>query len=454
MYYIVNQDKQLIATDNDFLSLLGFDSLQELFSKTASGELNFAQLDTNTIEIATELRTLRLTQNKYPLSTVMGDVMLIEVLETEEASLLSADLMDTSDDDVIFSISDENDEKEDDKDFILFDTEPQEEIKIEKAVNEEVNLAVDKDADDSFPINDKEEDFIKLNVEPEEKEEEVANDDIINLLPDEEVDFLKPAEKTLAEEEEEEEILLPTDANILIDTDKISKMLGISKEDYSSFLNEFIDKAIEEEEAIKDVGSAEHLNAISSLHNLSQMLHLSELSAILEKVDKTSGKKEKKAIESFYHTLSNLTTLPDEPDSLVTEPEEISYDNQICDLILDQVKPIHFDFQAKQASEELGLPIDLIEEFVHDFIGQAIEEKQTFIDACRQGDIDTIHKTGHKLKGAASNLRIVPLADTLEELQFCEDKDRFEPLFKKYWGQFLALEHMMSNTSNQKQGEK
>lgn len=111
---------------------------------------------------------------------------------------------------------------------------------------------------------------------------------------------------------------------------------------------------------------------------------------------------------------------------------------------------IHFVLKHKikiNTVIDLSLPVDLIEEFVNDFIVQAREEKETFYEACKSGDIDTIQKTGHKLKGVASNLRINPLADTLEEIQFCEDKSRFEPLLKKYWGQFLAFEVFMRGKS-------
>ncbi len=269
---------------------------------------------------------------------------------------------------------------------------------------------------------------------------------------------MKPAEEAVAKKEEpaeeiEEEILSLSDESVFVDTEKISKILGISKEDYSGFLDEFIDKAIDQEEAVKDTGSAEHQKAALSLHKLAQMLHLTALSDILEKAEKTSGKKEKQAIEAFYHALSNLTTHAAKSNDIVLEPREETYENQICDLVLEDVKPIHFDFQLEAASKDLSLPVDLIEEFVNDFIAQAHEEKEKFIDLCKKGDIDEIHRLGHKLKGVASNLRINPLADTLEEIQFCEDRSRFEPLLKKYWGQFLAFELYMNSITNQEGGK-
>ncbi len=382
MYYIVNLDNQVVAADSDLLSWLKIDNLQELFARLARSELKFNELDSSTLEIVAGTNTAALTQNRYPLSTLMGDLILVKLSEIKEATFTPVDLPEETDNEI------------------------------------------------KFIIDDKEED-------------ETTHEDI-NLLPDEEIDFLKPVEESAIEKEES--TLALSDESIVIDTEKVSELLGITRDDYSGFFDEFIDKAIELEDAVRDTESAEHHKAVLSLSELAQMLHLAALSDILEKVEKESGEKKKRAIEAFYHKLSSLTTQTThttQPNDTVLEPVNEKYDHQICDLVLENVKLIHFDFQIEQASEELSLPVDLIEEFVNDFIVQAHEEKINFIDACKKGDIDDLHRIGHKLKGVASNLRITPLAETLEEIQLCEDKSRFEPLLKKYWGQFMAFELYM-----------
>ena len=65
------------------------------------------------------------------------------------------------------------------------------------------------------------------------------------------------------------------------------------------------------------------------------------------------------------------------------------------------------------ASNELGLPLDLIEEFIQDFIAQAKEFKDNLYIAIESGDIDNLKTLSHKLKGVAANLRI---EDALEAL--------------------------------------
>ena len=436
MYYIVNQDKQIIAADADFLSLLNMESLQELFTKTASGQISFDETGMHTLEIHRESDTLTLDRNSHPITTLMGDLLLYEVSEPEEAEEeKDEDLVEfgkEAEEEKVAFLKTEEESEPKTAEEVIEPAEPEDEEKIDflkTEISEEEESLLQ-------PREPEEEDFVKSEEEYTVVEEEK---DTINLLPDEEIEQLKPKEGTAE--------------SLVIDAETISKTLGISKEDYTEFLNEFIDKAIEEEEAVKDSGNPNHQKAVTSLYKLSQMLHLTALSDILEKVSAQTGKGEKKLVEEFYHALSNLTTYSNEPIPETAKPEEVSYGKEICHLALDEVKPIHFDFQPKQASEDLGLPIELIIEFTHDFIVQAHEAEETFFDACKKGDIDTIHRTAHKLKGVASNLRIVPLAETLEELQFCEDTSRFEPLLKKYWGQFLTLENLMRILSDKREGE-
>ena len=70
-------------------------------------------------------------------------------------------------------------------------------------------------------------------------------------------------------------------------------------------------------------------------------------------------------------------------------------------------------FDPHVASDELGLPVDLIEEFIEDFIAQAKEFQKDLYAALDEGDNDNIKILSHKLKGVAANLRI---EDALESL--------------------------------------
>jgi HPt (histidine-containing phosphotransfer) domain-containing protein len=110
---------------------------------------------------------------------------------------------------------------------------------------------------------------------------------------------------------------------------------------------------------------------------------------------------------------------------------------------LDNVTALPISYNPQTAADELNLPVVLIEEFVEDFIEQAHQDKDHLLTSYYQKDMDNIHELGHKLKGAASNLRINELADILEEIQYCTEYEKLEELFIKYWGHFLSLEDYM-----------
>ncbi len=73
------------------------------------------------------------------------------------------------------------------------------------------------------------------------------------------------------------------------------------------------------------------------------------------------------------------------------------------------------------ASDELGLPLDLIEEFIQDFIGQAKEFKEELYTSHDNGDLDNLKILSHKLKGVAANLRIEDALETITEVNSSSD---------------------------------
>jgi len=66
----------------------------------------------------------------------------------------------------------------------------------------------------------------------------------------------------------------------------------------------------------------------------------------------------------------------------------------------------NYNYDPQLASDELGLPIDLIEEFVQDFIAQTQEFKEQLYVSLNRGHLDELKTLSHKLKGVAANLRI------------------------------------------------
>ncbi|MFA6138463.1 MAG: Hpt domain-containing protein [Sulfurimonas sp.] len=99
--------------------------------------------------------------------------------------------------------------------------------------------------------------------------------------------------------------------------------------------------------------------------------------------------------------------------------DEFIYNDEIKEKNKEVAKEIEdeldeeYNYDPKIASSELGLPVDLIEEFIEDFIVQTKEFKDELYTALNNGDINNIKILSHKLKGVASNLRIEDALDVL-----------------------------------------
>jgi hypothetical protein len=365
-----------------------------------------------------------------------------------------------------------------------------------------------KERDDTIAFTEPEE--MKLTEHEEEPltaaepEAESGEDDIISILdedflkePEEEITVSEEAPETVEESTdfepigiiEEEEVELPTEeaeapvtetveeaekttAPIYIDIAQVSETIGISPDEYNTFLNEFIDTAISLEKDLNSDKSETQSSAVKTLVHLSDVLQLPALSNAAKAIDEASPEERDTEVESFYNMLARVTTQPstpteaegapspvaeleDEEEMLIAPEMELEEreeegglpEGSFGTIDLSDVKPIHFDFRLEEAAEELSLPVELIDEFVHDFIEQARTETDNMLEAYRQGDLSRIQKIGHLLKGASSNLRINPLADTLYEIQFCEDSSKLEALIKSYWAHFIAFEKQMELTS-------
>ena len=86
-----------------------------------------------------------------------------------------------------------------------------------------------------------------------------------------------------------------------------------------------------------------------------------------------------------------------------------------------------YTFDPQVASDELGLPVDLIEEFIEDFIAQAKEFKDELYSSLTNGDTNNLKILSHKLKGVAANLRI---EDALEDLTIINSSENTNEIKK------------------------
>jgi HPt (histidine-containing phosphotransfer) domain-containing protein len=334
------------------------------------------------------------------------------------------------------------------------------EIQVEKEKTDEDDLSVltlDDTVETEIAGDDNE--LFDLLMEDETEASIDTVEDSLNVIT-EDTDIL---DLGLSDKESEVFVDKPVSddtSEILVDIDKVCQQIGVSHEDYDTFLNEYIDTALGLEQDLQSADSTKRSNAVATLSHLGEVLQLPVIGDIIAKVDTVPENEQKETIESFYAALSRITTAPTsqaEPEMELfdtqdeakidlfdveeeVKPEVTVNENSFGTISLEGIKPIHFDFQLEEAANDLSLPVELIEEFVHDFIEQAHIETEKMLKAYEEGDLDAIQKIGHLLKGASSNLRINALSDTLYKIQFCEDSNDLEHLIKDYWGHFLSFE--------------
>jgi len=407
-------------------------------AKVEEDDLSLLTLD----DTAENIASLGLEEISEEKEVAMEDNELFDlVMEEEKESISPLDIEDTSkekelaiEDNELFDLVMEE-ETETTSPLDIEDTSKEKEVAIED--NELFDLVMEEERESSNempeePLDTMSEDTEILDLGLSDKEEEVA------------------IEKAVAEES----------AEIVVDIDKVCQQIGVSHEDYDTFLNEYIDTALGLEQDLQSEESATRSNAIATLSNLGEVLQLPVVGDILAKIDAAPANEQKEAVESFYAALSRITTgstsraepeiaifdTKEEPEIDLFDVEEKEIEPAAVNekgfgtLSLEGIKPIHFDFQLEEAANDLSLPVELIEEFVNDFIEQCHVETKNMLKAYEEGDLDAIQKIGHLLKGAASNLRINPLADTLYKIQFCEESNDLEHLIKDYWGHFLSFE--------------
>ena len=267
---------------------------------------------------------------------------------------------------------------------------------------------------------------------------------------------------------------------IYLDVAKISTEIGLSVSDYKLYLDSFIDQSIIDEKRLLEGND----KVVKNLSNLALTLKIPHINILLLKIQKLSHKERMPLIDEYYTKLALLTLEKPEDyeenefEELLVEEEiqnerkeeildskftdllssvakekvnhtttilekELKTDSDVAEISFDNVTPLPISYSPQTAADELNLPVVLIEEFVDDFVEQARQDKDHLLASYYQKDMDNIHELGHKLKGAASNLRINELSDILEEIQFCTEHEKLEGLFKEYWGHFLSLEDYM-----------
>jgi len=106
----------------------------------------------------------------------------------------------------------------------------------------------------------------------------------------------------------------------------------------------------------------------------------------------------------------------------------------------------NYIYNPEVASEELGLPIDLIEEFIQDFIAQAQSFKEELYNSIDEDEADNIKIQSHKLKGVAANLRIEDALDAITVVNTSSDYDEIKEQLDRF---YIMIDKLSGKTATQ-----
>ncbi|MDP3588350.1 MAG: hypothetical protein Q8R58_09885 [Sulfuricurvum sp.] len=134
-------------------------------------------------------------------------------------------------------------------------------------------------------------------------------------------------------------------------------------------------------------------------------------------------------------------------------PGSAKYSAQEKEFISHHKVKNDYSYDPHVASNELGLPVDLIEEFIGDFIQQSLDFKADLFEAALKNDFNNLHILSHKLKGVAANLRIEDAFETLSFINASTDLTEIEANLKYYFeiisklsGEEIVQENTTSET--------
>ena len=141
-----------------------------------------------------------------------------------------------------------------------------------------------------------------------------------------------------------------------------------------------------------------------------------------EEVKPKPTPKVQKIQEEVKQEIPSIEVEEDEYEYIEVEVEEDENDELL-----------NYQFDPTVASDELGLPLDLIEEFIEDFIAQAKEFKPELYSALDVGDFEKIKKLSHMLKGVAANLRIENARDILITINTSNNIDEIKTNLDRFY---------------------
>mgnify|MGYP002712996720 CR=1 FL=1 len=192
--------------------------------------------------------------------------------------------------------------------------------------------------------------------------------------------------------------------------------------------------------------------------NKAYIINLSKIAPLYDhNMTDTADKQEERNIATFNNSKENDLTLEIKKEKIPKPDKDHEYpqkNEKQVQVKLTSDTPGDYTYDPNIASQDLGLPIDLIEEFIEDFIAQAYSFQNELYESMKRNDMDRVKILSHKLKGVAANLRIEDALECLKNVNTSDnaqiirsDLDRFYAIIRKLSKNGIPLE---TNGSDQK----
>lgn len=167
-------------------------------------------------------------------------------------------------------------------------------------------------------------------------------------------------------------------------------------------------------------------NKISNPHHeeINQMDLEDEIIEVEDTNETNDEKFEENKIEPIQFQTD--TTIMQEEDLEYLEKKDNNYivdKNYNIEKEIIKEKEDDYIFDPAIASQELGLPVDLVEGFIQDFIKQANDFKSQLYNSLEEDDIENVKALSHKLKGVSANLRVDDIFEILSFIKTSQNKD-------------------------------
>jgi len=416
MYYGYDENKQIIMADMEFIELLGYKEFKDIIENKIASNIKF---ENQQIYIEQKDKNIKANYAKTLFYTNSDDITLVKlsnIIETKnKVSKLQLNYEPIYLD--VEKISKEIGLSVDDYKLYL-DSFIDQSIIDEKKLLEGDDRAIKNLANLALTLKIPNINILLLKIQKLPKTERTYYIDEY---------YTKLALLTLKAPDKSKE----TDSNLLVEDTKDTKEEVLDSR-FTELIDSISEKNTQEEEfnlELKEEKPTQTSTPKAQKETNDDLMDLDLIDLDLN-LDDELEPLEKKETTQTHSTPPVKSTPPSSSD----DPEKI---------VLEEATPLPINYNPKIAADELNLPVVLIEEFVEDFIEQAHHDKDHLLASYYQKDMDNIHELGHKLKGAASNLRINELADVLEEIQFCTEHSKLKGLFMKFWGLFISLEKYM-----------